>query len=611
MANSFDEGKNSIWKFLMLALRSNVEVVRGEKNGAEISALANSQSVSTIMPAKYKNSNEIYDFRIGMTLYHISFNENMELQKDQEYFNRGSRFVKHLLDAIFNKFRILVVNNVIYPDIELNVAEFIDGEAELVAKENDSSTVASSNYRYRVGFSVVVKDQIDKKVTTETFSESLTMEPLNDSWVYSREAPDFSESVTDSDGSAAVTLPDQSERMIAIGEIAALLQTSSEKQIIFDIFLNDPNSQVAKHIAKREERAKQVADCGEVVYRYNVTALTMYIDKVQDKVYSYKLNKGGYSQTIHVRFNLKDGLKSIKCPHCGREITASDSNRICLALDKNKTPVIGCFECSVDLSESNDIYSKKQLCRYINESSCIVEANYLNKQRLFFIGDTYINVLDKKRYSNYGSTVPRYIFNGNSVSLNELQCKVPNSLDWVHTCPNCSSTYARREADKASLEKHICRTVDSEVVGCLDCADKPNAGKMNIYKSDLSDKFFVYTYNGVRCNICGKVGYRTELVSCGVCGRHVCEDCISSHYSYGICTRCCEDKTECDKKESSGVWEYVKSNIPLYRWGMKKRIYKAVDANGIELYYVVFSKSNIIYCFEKYAGKYILQYPIA
>lgn len=136
MENSFDEAKNKIWKFLMLALHPKVEVVRGEKKGSEIAALANSQSVNFVMPAMYKNSTEIYDFRIGRTLYHICFNENVDLENDQEYFNRGSRFVKHLLDAIFNKFRILVVNNVIYPNVEIDISKFVDGDVELVkAKE--------------------------------------------------------------------------------------------------------------------------------------------------------------------------------------------------------------------------------------------------------------------------------------------------------------------------------------------------------------------------------------------------------------------------------------------------------------------------------------------
>lgn len=621
MANA-TEDRNKLWKLLTEAFKVSLLTTDGHGGSAE-EAIGSAKVIEGYMdnsperlPFELEREEKVYRFRVvGVArAFQICFNPAYQADKETEYFSRGCTLVRELLNVIFEKYNKLLVKGVKYnDDAQIEFNKYVEGDFEKRSVEDTESEAAEEKFRYRVGFWVTVKDQIDKRVTNKAFPLDMPVEFAGGRIQYRSDIKFSVDEGEDGepDYDEIVDIPDGTKE--AIVALSKHLQQESEKERIFRLFMKTEGGELKRYIDKREEHAQMLGE--DAVFRYNVVPLTIYLDRIHKKSITYRLShKNGANADFRLEFDpTEDGIH-ICCPNCGAEISPG-KNVLVLAYGKvGRKSVIACKQCTIDLGHTG-YYLPYALNIYLKED--VLSADHEGKSIILYREDTFRNELDRHDYSKESGRAVQYYFLRGQLHESSPQRLFPSSQ--VHQCKNCGRTYAVTRQEEPDFEKKCIAKPedDTEVEACVKCAGTlqeladPFRPKRIVYQGEVKagtkDLFFCNIQNGSVCSACGNVIYMTQKKRCKLCGEVNCgtDACISGA---GICRKCHAAignmGVALSGKEGSALWKHVKSMIPLQdrRGARSRRIFKRVDKNGIHtLYYVVLHRPSAehVYCFEK------------
>lgn len=604
-----NEQKNILWRLLLQALvigRDNRLLTVREAPEIE-EYIDNNFDVldGAVLPAKFSSSPKIYRFLLGGREYRVCFCDEAPIGKDAEYFGRGSVFIRDLLNTIFGTYNLLLVNNIKYGDeVDIDISRFLEAEnVTLAAQEDVKSEEEGENYRYRVGLWVTVKDRIDKKVTSKTIPVSLSVEFDGGRYRYDEKQVDFSDARNEQSDYIDAYPDDEisGEDRKALAKLAERLQDKEEKERIFRQLAETRGNDVSAYIALRDAHARDAGDRNPI-YRYNLTALTVYLDRVQHKKYTYSLTGGGLSAQYSVVFNPTKGLSQVECPVCKAKV-GGGADKLLLARGKDGG-IVACKRCCERVE--NECYRGAAAGWFLKRDLVDAYFEKPGKKLRALAEDTYVNLLDGERYLKITGFVPKGYFLRGKLSMEPAGRLFPRERKYV--CGNCNAAYAVAQGEEETFQKTaLVRAADSGAVGCVDCCDKPSSAdrplKRILYRSDVGELFFTERENARRCFSCDNIVYRDQLTPCALCGRSVCPDCLRGDL--------CKDCAACmgsgvQSGEAKKLWSYFKAALPLSYRRKKHCVYARKDAEGNELYYVEFPVSKKVFCFEKADGVYVL-----
>lgn len=626
MANKL-EVQNQLWDLLVRAYYANLLGLAGHDKAIAEEFESYVKSSPDHFPSELEHSEKVYPFTISLVkkkIFKICFNSSVKTDREVEYFNRGCTLVRELLNVIFGEYNVLLVKNVKYgdePDIDFSrfaEGNFIFDEKNVTDEKSDR---AEGNFRYRIGFWVTIKDQIDKKVTNWTYFPALPVEFVNGEIRYNTDLKaDFDENAEEDEGDFdGIELADEGVAegtKKALFSLSTRLQSEEEKDKIFRVLYDMEDSNLKNYIDKRDLHARELSDCGEVVYRYNIVPLTIYLDRVQYKKYPYIFTFGNISATYYFTFNPTAPPKEVTCPNCRKSLDGYKA-RLRLALGKKKKPLVACTECTVDLKET-EYYGKNELTVFTKDN---VREHVLYEKKVISLheDDTFISPLDHALYGKKcGLEVFAYYKKGKSekTGRGELFPK-----DTVLECENCRRKFAVLSQDREAFRAYCLATAEDDKTfeGCIYCADmapdaKPFPPRTAFYRSDLPTRdnkplYFLQDLHAAVCSVCQKAVYRKgQTVQCAVCGALVCDtvECNTD----GVCKDCAAQRangTPCENAED--VWREVKSYLPLLVRKKPHEISMRTDIFHRELYYVFISREGSLqmcYCFEKRGSRYTL-----
>lgn len=319
---------------------------RAELARNEVDVIANAYRVET------------FDGRVN----YITYKPQVERGKGSklEHVNRSTPFVQMLLDKVGAEFSFL------YCHSKASTADLPDPPmAPGFGATRGTREHLEGKNKYELFFLIECRDNIDASESMRNIIDSVLLDVDGKSGdFFSHMSYAKLERSAPEGGDNSVPQIDYAVQSQLNDIITQIRESSEVRQRILDFIVSNPNSEMHKHVARRDSVFRN----SQNVSRHEVNALGssvicrmmpigVFLNAIDNDRIPYKITgRHGENAVFYVDVNPTTKFEGHKCPHCGEYLTADNG---IVAVTRGNGYAVGCQKCTSQCEEHCGRYCYK------------------------------------------------------------------------------------------------------------------------------------------------------------------------------------------------------------------------------------------------------------